>query len=268
MSESGNAEKVAAWPPEPGPGSLAETALEMRLSEDETRLARDEALIAADEARLLRDEQRLAADERATHLARHLSVISVALAVVLAIAVTGLVLGVIALRGDVDAITNAAPDESVGTSAIQDAAVTADKLADGSVTAGKVRRDSLTGADVRESTLSTVPSARVSRRARSATDATRLGGSPPWAYLSRIETIDASSATDARATKGPLVARCPTWMRVISGGAVVEGAVRGVAIVRSAPDGPGAWSAVAQGQRSSTTPWRLVVSAVCATGGR
>ena len=250
----------------------------------EQRLARDEALIAADEARLLADEQRLAADERATRLARRVSLFGVGLALALAIAFAGLVLGVIALREDVDAISSSAPENSVGTEAIRDSSVTADKLAEGSVTRAAiaresigdrelsadavttdtVRRDSLTGADVRESTLGAVPSAREAQRAG---DAMRLGGLPRAAYLSGIEIVEASTSTDTRPTKGPLAARCTDGRRVVSGGAAVEGLVRGVAILRSAPDGRGAWAATADGPDDATQGWRLVVTAVCAAGG-
>ena len=266
MSDSPNGDRLQARPPESR--SLDETALASRLSADEARLARDEALLADDEARLVRDEQRLAADEETARLARRLSVISIALAVVLAIAMAGLMIGVIALREDVEAISTTVPDDSVATSSIQDAAVTGAELADRSVTARKVGRDSLTGAQVREGTLDTVPAARVARTARNAANASELGGLPKWAYVSGIETAVASSATDTRATKGPLVAHCPFATHVISGGAAIEGPVRGVALVRSEPSGTEAWLAAAAGNRTSLTPWRLVVRAICATGGR
>jgi hypothetical protein len=278
MSGSGNSDRLPKPPPLP-------TTLERRLRADEVRLARDEALIAADEARLLEDEQRLAADERDTRLARRLSATSAGLAAALVIAVAGLVIGVIALREDVDAISSSAGENSVGTGAIRDSAVTAGKLADGSVTGaavaagairgselganavttGAVRRDSLTGADVRESTLGTVPSARESQQAA---DSTRLDGRLPAAYLSGVETVEASTPMDTGATKGPLAARCPDGTRVISGGAAVEGFLREVALVSSAPDGRGAWAAIANGPRDATEPWRLIVTAVCAAGGR
>lgn len=266
MSDSPNGDRVQAQPPELR--SLDEAALASRLSADEARLARDEALLADDEARLVRDEQRLAADEETARLARHLSVISIALAVVLAIAMAGVMIGVIALHEDVEAISTTVPDDSVATSSIQHAAVTGAELADRSVTASKVRRDSLTGAQVREGTLDTVPAARVARTARNAGNASELGGLPKWAYVSGIETALASSATDTRATKGPLVAHCPFGTHVISGGAAIEGPVRGVALVRSEPSGTEAWLAAAAGNRTPSTPWRLVVRAICATGGR
>lgn len=249
----------------------------------EQRLARDEALIAEDEARLLADEQRLVAEEHATRVARRLSAISVALAVALVIALTGLVIGVIALREDVDAISRAVPENSVGTDAIRDAAITADKLAEGAVTkaavasgaiggseladdavtTANVRRNSLTGADIRERTLATVPSAEESQRA---IHATRLGGLPSGAYLSGVQAVEVATSLDTRSTKGPLSARCPADTRVISGGATIEGLVRDVAIVRSTPDGRGAWAAAATGPGDATEAWRLVVTAVCAAG--
>ena len=277
MSERGNSDRLAEAP-------RYSVTFEQRLREDETRLARDEALIAADEARLLADERRLAADERATRLARRLSAITAVLVAALLIAVAGLVVGVIAVREDVNAISSSAPEDSVGTEAIRDSAITADKLAGGSVTraavgggaigsselddesvtAGKVRPDSLTGTEVRERTLATVPSARESQRA---THASRLGGLPGAAYLSGVEVAEASTPTDSRAMKGPLTARCREGTRVLSGGAAIEGLVRDVAIVRSAPDGRGAWTATAAGPDDLARPWRLVVTAICAAGG-
>jgi hypothetical protein len=299
MSDSGNGHSIADRLPEPASERpAADGTLEARLSENEARLARDEALIAAETARLARDESRLVADEEASRLTRRLSIISVGLGLVLIIAVAGLVIGAAALRHDVDAISAAAPDGSVGTTAIQEGAVTADKLADGSVTgvaiapgaigrgkvaprtigaselaagavtAAAVRSDSLTGTTIREGTLDTVPAARVSGHARTASDASRLGGSSASAYLHGLRTVEATSPTDVRAKKGPVAARCPAGTRVIAGGATVRGPVRGVAIARSAPRGTAAWVAATDGRRDATAPLHLVVKAICAAEGR
>ena len=57
-------------------------------------------------------------------------------------------------------------------------------------------------------------------------------------------------------------------MRIIAGGAAVDGPSRGIALVRSAPTASGDWVAVADAHHPTGTPWRLVVTAVCASGGR
>jgi hypothetical protein len=291
MPTNGDGEQTAERPSEKRSAwMMADAALEMRLSDDEARLAADEARLAADEARL-------AAEEERARINRRVAMIGAGLALVLAVAVAALVIGVSALRRDVDAIAAAAPENSVATESIRDSAVTAEKLAAGSVasaalrrgavhgdaiaagavgqshlasgavTAGAVRPDSLTGATIREATLQTVPSARQSRRTRTADEATRLGGAPATAYLARVKTVRATTRTDGLSTKGPLTARCPVGTRIVSGGAAVDGVVRGVAIIRSSPAGHREWVAAADRYRRSTAPWRLVVTAICAAGG-
>jgi hypothetical protein len=278
---------------------------EVRFAQDEERLGRDEQpfaehvqRLAEDEQRLALDEDRLELEEHAAHVNRRLAWFSVALVGVFAIAVGSLVIAVVALRHDVRTLANAASDNSVATSAIQDGAVTAPKLAGGAVTSSalgpravgraslaphavglqqlapnamtgqSVRRNSLTGADVREGTLGPVPSAQAASRARLAGDSAALGGLSSAAYLSGIGVVRTSTSADTRSAKGPLSAQCPSDMRVISGGAEIVGADRGVALVRSAPNGGHAWTASAAAYRGSRPPWRLVVSTVCAAGGR
>jgi hypothetical protein len=265
-------DKVADRPGAGGPGwTQNEAALELRLADDEARFTRDEA-------RLTHDEARIDAEAEDLRSGRMVAWIGIALAFVLAVAVVGLVIALIALQREVHLNAATAGENTVGISAIQDSAVTADVLAKGAVTAAalgtgavgrdavadsavggaqlaadavtgtKVARDSLTGADVRETSLGTVSSALVSQRARTADNATALGGLPSSAYVSDITTVRATSGTDARRTKGPLSAQCPVGTRVMSGGATVHGAVRGVAIVRSAPRGP---SSLGRGCRHS-----------------
>ncbi len=239
-----------------------------------------QARLARDEARLAYDEARIAAEDEAIHENAIVANTGIAIAVVLAIAIAALVISVIALRRDVGALASAAPTDSVSTRSIQDAAVTSDKLSDSAVirsviadgaigpqqlaadavSGAHVAKNSLTGADVQESTLATVPGAQ------RANDATHLAGRPGSAYLSRVMTVEATSLTNAQQGKGPVVARCPAGTRVISGGAAVRGAARGIAIVSSTPDGDGAWSATAYA-RGSHQAWRLTASAICAAGG-
>ena len=189
--------------------------------------------------------------------------LTIGLGVALAIAVAGLVVALVALRRDVGELSTAAPHDSVSTAAIEDGAVTADKLAGGSVTAaalahGAVRgaqlapgavtessvaADSLTGASVRESALAQVPSARDSG------DSRELAGLPGSAYLSQVRTVRAESPLDSSGVKGPLGARCPDGLRILSGGASIEGVVYGVAIATSAPRNGDEWVAVARRYR-------------------
>ena len=128
--------------------------------------------------------------------------------------------------------------------------------------------NALTGAQIDEQTLGQVPTARGASRARVASDAQALGGVSATGYISHVKLVRVASRANARRTKGPLAAACPTGMRIIAGGAAVDGPSRGVALVRSAPTAAQDWVAVADGYRADGTPWRLVVTAVCATGGR
>jgi hypothetical protein len=242
-----------------------------------------ELRLARDEARLERDEARLAADEQAARSTRALSLTGVAIAGALVLATAALVVATVALRRDVHAIRVLAPPGSVATASLRDGAVTADKLAPGAVTpdaiaAGAigptqlapnavsspaVAPDALTGADIRESTLAPVPQAG---RTATAADAQRLAGAGPSAYLAHVRTVRVSTELSTLATKGPLRATCPEGTNVVSGGVAVEGAVSGIAIVRSAPDQHG-WSATAHRSRHYANPWRLVVTAICGRGG-
>ncbi len=98
-------------------------------------------------------------------------------------------------------------------------------------------------------------------------DATRLGGSAASSYVSRIRRVRVASASDGHRVKGPLRARCPAGTQVVSGGAAVEGAVRGVALAQSTPAGRRGWVAVADRRGRWTAPWRLVMRAICVAGG-
>jgi hypothetical protein len=277
--------------PGPAPGTL-DPAVELRLSRDEERPG-------ADELRLARDEARLDADERMLRHNRTVALVAAAVVGTLAVAVAGLVIALFALNRDIDTVAKAAPkDDSVGTVAIKNDAVTADKLAIGSVTGAalapgavdapaittgavdrralgrgavgrsEVGRDALTGAQIDERTLARVPSARSASRAGVASDAQALGGVSATGYVSQVKLVRVASRANARRTKGPLSAACPAGMRIIAGGAAVDGPSRGVALVRSSPTAAQDWVAVADAYRATGTPWRLVVTAVCATGGR
>lgn len=245
------------------------------------RLARDEERLAHDEARLAFDEARLDAEGDAIHGNAIVANTGIALIAVLTIAVAALVIGVIALRRDVNALDRPAPDNSVSTNALQDMSVTVDKLANGSViraaivdgavgsqqlapnsvNGAHVASNALTGADIRESTLAAVPSAQ------RAADASRLGGHSPVAFVASLKSVSARSVIDAQMTKGPLVARCPAGTHVVSGGAAIGGRTTGVSLVSSTPDGDAAWTATARA-RNGSRPWRLTVAAICASGGR
>jgi hypothetical protein len=200
-------------------------------------------------------------------------VAALVLAVLLVIAVVALVVGLVALNRDVEAASTATPaNDSVGTDALQAGAVTAEKLAAGAVTndgladlavtGAKVAPDSLTGANVDESTLEQVPSARKAR------NSSNLAGKAASTYLSAVTLVEAQSDSNTDEAKGPVTASCPADTIVIAGGASLEGTTSGIAIVASFPaEGQTGWTAQAQAFVATTTAWRLVVTAICATGG-
>ena len=263
------------------------------------RLRRDEERLWRDERRLDDHDVLLAAEEEEISRGR---LVVAAIATVLVIAVAGLVISLVALNRDVDTLARRAPDGSVSAAAIQPGAVTAAKLAHGAVSGGAIRtgavgtdqlapgavtdarvaRDALTGAAIAEPTLARVPAAtraaraRAARRAVHATTATRaavsgsadrLAGVPAAGYLSKPTIVHAATPTDASARKGPLSARCPTGMQVLSGGVAVYGATDGVTILRNVPAGAHGWAGLAHAGTSASRKWRLVVRAVCVQGG-
>jgi len=218
-------------------------------------------------------EGRIEEEERQIGTNRVLALVALALGVLLVIAVSALVAGLVALNRDVEAVGAARPaEDSVGTAALEDDAVTAEKIAAGAVSAealalqvvteDKVAPDSLTGVSILESALGTVP------KAAQAENAAALGGTQASGYLSAINLVEAVSGANDDDRKGPITATCPAGTNVLAGGASVEGASSGVAIVASAPSGTNAWAGTAEAFAAIETPWRLVVTVVCATGGR
>ena len=244
----------------------------------QTRATLEQRLLT-DEARLERDEARLELDEAELRESRIVAWMGIGLVFVLTIAVVALVLAVLALRDDVGSLNRSAPAGSVGTEALQPGAVTADKLAPDAV--GKaaiapasvgaehlapdavsgvnVARNALTGADIREGTLGTVPSAR---------NAERLGGIRASLFLSQPFEITVSGPAGKNGVNRPVTAYCPRGSRVLSGGAAIEGATNEVALVASAPVGERGWTATARAADDADAGWRLVVTAICAAGGR
>lgn len=285
MAGTGGDERAGPGGPERREGwTDADRELERRLSSDEQRINRDEV-------RLAQDEQRIAEEERWIQRNWRLAL---ALSVLLLLTIAALVSSAIALNRDIEAVAKAAPkDDSVGTAAIKDGAVTGAKLADGSVgptaiargavtgtalaegavrtqaiasgavTARAVARDGLTGATIDESTLSTVPRAA---RADVASDASSLAGLPAIRYLSRVTVVRSATRTSTLRAKGPVTADCPQGTAVVGGGAAADGA-RDVAITTSAPDGRAGWLAEAVAMGTARSPWRIVVTAICARGG-
>jgi hypothetical protein len=156
---------------------------------------------------------------------------------------------------------------AVVTPSIANGAVGPNKLAAGAVDGTKVAPDSLTGENIDEATLETVAEATLAETATQAEDALALGGAAAAAYLSSVRVVQEESRPTLQPIRGPIVARCPNGTRVIGGGAAVAGTSDGVAIVRSAPDGEGAWTALAEATAEQSQPWSLVVTAICAAGG-
>lgn len=228
-------------------------------------------------------EERVETEERQIVTNRVLALAALALGGLLVVAVTALVVSLVALNRDVEAIEAGQPAEgSVGNAALEDGAVTAEKLADGAVTSPKiaagavgttalgdfvvtgqnVARDTLPGATIREGTLARVPEAAL------AGDAEALGGAAAAAYLSEVQVVQAASERTSEPTRGPVEAECPDGTGIVAGGAAIDGAASGVAIVSSAPAGDAAWAATAEAFAPPDTDWRLVVTAICAAGGR
>jgi hypothetical protein len=271
MSEQPPKPTDPAGHPHPPDWSASDSVLESEIRDEMRRIARD--------------EQRLAADERKIRIDWWMALGALILA---GLAITALVLGVIALNRDIEAVAKAGPKEnSVGTSAIQNGAVTAPKLAAGAVgtaalrpkgvTAAKVADNSLTGAQINESTLGQVPTADNSLtgaqinestlgQVPTAANALKLGGIAPAAFVSGVKIVQAATDQTSAALKGPTVATCPSGSRVVGGGAEVQGASN-VALSESAPSGTSAWTAIAGSQGGSTPSWKLIVYAICATGG-
>jgi len=85
-------------------------------------------------------------------------------------------------------------------------------------------------------------------------------------FLTGVKIVQVATDQTSAALKGPTLASCPSGSKVIGAGAEVQGASN-VAIIESAPSGTAAWSAIAGLQGGSPPSWRLVVFAICASGG-
>jgi hypothetical protein len=271
MSDQPPASTDPAGHPRPPDWSASDSVLESEIADEMRRIARD--------------EQRIAADERKIRVDWWMALGALILA---GLAIVAITLSVIALNRDIEAVAKAAPkDNSVGTSAIQKGAVTAPKLAAGAVgtsaiqkgavtapklaaeavgtaalagkgvTAAKVADNSLTGAQINESALGQVPTAA---------NALRLGGIAPVAFVSGVKIVQAATDQTSAALKGPTAANCPSGSRVVGGGAEVQG-TSNVALIESAPSGTSGWTAIAGSRGGSTPSWKLIVYAICATGG-
>lgn len=282
--QKGGAPGDAEPPRHPEGWTEADAELDRRLTADEARLARDER-------ELTRTEDRVAEEERWIQRNWRLAL---ALGAILALTIAALVISVIALNRDIEAVAKATPkDDSVGSAALQDGAVTRSKIADGAVgrdaiasdavggtaiaagavhtkqigeravDAAKVVPDSLTGAQIDESTLGQVPSAASAGRAD---DASALGGVDAGRYLSNVTAVRAASGVSRLQIKGPVIATCPTGTIVVGGGAHIDGLRQGVALTSNTPGGERTWRAEAAAA-GTDAPWRLVVTAICARGG-
>lgn len=282
--EKAGAQGDAGPPHRPEGWTEADTELERRLTADEARLERDES-------ELTRAEDRLAEEERWIQRNWRLAL---ALGAILALTIAALVISVIALNRDIEAVAKATPkDDSVSSATLQDGAVTRGKIADGAVgrdaiaadavggtaiaagavhtnqigdravNAAKVAPDSLTGAQIDEDTLRQVPSAASATRAD---DAAALGGVDAGLYLSRVTAVRAASGVSRLQIKGPIIATCPAGTVVVGGGAHIDGLRQGVALTSNTPGGERTWRAEAAAS-GTDAPWRLVVTAICARGG-
>jgi hypothetical protein len=103
------------------------------------------------EARLEEDERRLAEEEK--EVKRNWALV-LAVALILGVTVAALIVSVIALNRDIEAVAKAEPkDDSVGTAALEDGAVTSEKLAGGAVGAGQLAEGAVTAAALAEASV-------------------------------------------------------------------------------------------------------------------
>lgn len=115
-----------------------------------------EARIEADEKRIAADETRIAVEER---WLRRNWLLSLVLGLLLLLTISALVVSVMALNRDIEAVATARPkDDSVGTAALQSGAVTADKIAGDAVTdhqlaAGSVTADEMAAGAVTKAAI-------------------------------------------------------------------------------------------------------------------
>jgi hypothetical protein len=237
--------------PRPPDWSASDSVLESEIEQEERRI-RDVESELGDERRRIRVNR----------------ILAIGAACLASLAIAALVLSIVALNRDIEAIARADPkDGSVTEASIAGGAVTADKLADGAVTprslaagavgAPAVAGDSLTGAQIAEASLAQVP------QAATAQDAKKLGGVAATAFVQGVTQVRVATDQAPSAVKGPILAACPAGTRVIGGGAEVEGS-RNVALIESAPTGTTGWTAIAAQQGGGSVSWRLVVHAICA----
>lgn len=156
--------------------------------------------------------------------------------------------------------TTALAARSVTNGVLADRSVGPAKLRRRAITAALVAPNALTGATIDESTLGQVPRAAV------AGDAEALDGRSAASFLTRIRVVqEAGRIGDADAKS--VDAACPAGARAIGGGGWVEGTTEGVGLVESRPAGSDAWHVAARAFGIPSGPWRLVATAVCASGG-
>ena len=252
IGEGREPDPPAGWTP-------ADEELRRRVIRDEIRIAHDEERIDEEE-RWIRRNWRLA----------------LALGGLLALTIAALVVGLVALNRDIDAVAGATPsDGSVGTAALQDRAVVASKLADAAVTGRAVAANALQGGQIDESSLAAVPRATQADRAATASsadkaataaDASALGGVAAAQYLRQVDVVRRETQASTLAVKGPVTATCPEGSIATGGGASIDGAAQ-VAITTSAPDGDRGWVAEAAAIGTPSAPWKIIVTAICARGG-
>ncbi len=212
-----------------------------------------------------RMEERLESEERELRRNRLVAALALGLGVALVFAVAALVASIVALNRDVEAVAGAAPKPgSVGAEALQADAVTADALAEGAVGTDALAPEAVTASKLAPGAIGVVPQAESARQADNAAALQRL---PAAAFLSAVELVQETSASDTQPSKGPVTARCPSGTRIVAGGAAVDGVSSGVAIVRSSPQDADALVGQAEAFGAPAGPWRLVVTAVCAAGG-
>jgi len=168
---------------------------------------------------------------------------------------------VVALGGTSIAAVSAVPRASVGTAELKNGAVTTAKIRNGQVTSADLADGSVTSADVRNGTLGRVDF----RPGQLPHGPTGPQGPAGPAGLSGREQLASETPLTAVGPKN-LTVTCSAGKKVLGGGVEISGAGRNrVTVVENKPSGDNAWEGEAFEAVATSSPWKLVVHAICAT---
>lgn len=162
---------------------------------------------------------------------------------------------VVALLGSTPlghALSSALPRNSVGPLQLQRNAVGPQKIAPNAVRASHVLNGSLLVEDFKAGQIPAGPKG----------DKGDKGDKGPPG-LSELEVVEASTALDSTPLKS-LGKICPVGKRPVGGGATVNPALAGLALLQSAPLGGTGWRAIAREIVAESSPWQIILYVICA----